>query len=87
MTLHLSAAEDQWSAGNSYFNLSEYINLYSNETISLGGVVGHINYSYPVSDQLRVVPHVHLGTGLLNDSINFIYGSELDIAPKLFAAL
>lgn len=81
------AAENQWNAGISYFNLSEDINLYSNETISLGGVVGHINYSYPVSDQFSIVPDVRLGTGLLDDSIDFIYGTELDIDLELFAAL
>ncbi len=73
------ASQANWIAGLNYSNISE-------EDINIGAAIASVGYEIETASDFTLVPEFRLGTGITDDSINFI-GTEIDVELKRFIAL
>lgn len=84
LSLPLTVAANNWSAGIGYLNLSDDSN---NIDITLGGLYGSVAYKYQTEHKkISILPEFRLGTGFSDDSER-LYGNKFDVELERFMSL
>lgn len=71
-----------WTGGVSYIKMSDEIN---HSDLTFGVVAGSLAYEYKKSDKFSLVPELRVGTGIKDDTIDWIV--DIDIDVKRFISL